>query len=114
MLRPDRARDLARRLALVVRGICEADGERAQRQVELVRRERRDQRRVEAAGEEHRERDVGAQVQPHRFRERLLERVLVRLGTPPLLLARPPVLVHEQRAGSELPRAEDPVRVPGT
>jgi hypothetical protein len=104
----DRARDLAGGPALVVVGVREADGERAQRLVQLLRGERGDQRGVEPTGEEHRERNVRAEMDAHGLRQCFLEVLRARLGAPVALLARGSGFVNEELCRRELPRTREP------
>ena len=69
----DGARDLARVFELVERAVLERDREGLQRTIEHPRHERRDRAAVDAAREEHAERDIGHQAQADRFFEQLAE-----------------------------------------
>ena len=72
-VRADRRGHLARVVELAERTLLEGDGERLQRPVDHPRHQRRDGAAVEPAREEHPERHIGHQPNPHGVLEGVAE-----------------------------------------
>ncbi len=112
------ARRSARHVALVVRRLVEAHGERAAGRVPTARREAHDGGRVDAAAEEVRDGRVGAQADAHGvlqpglelaerrvFASWLARRACRIVHVPIAHYPRRAVLEHQQMAGRHLPDA---------
>ena len=110
MVRAVSLRDEARVRALVEAPLGEPDRERVHRLRRLLRRERGEERRVDAAGEEHADRHVREQVRAHRVAHARAQ-LLHELGlvvVAQLLFARGgrPRVPLDARVASLLPREE--------
>ena len=106
VLRPVALGDQPRVGALVEAALGEADRERVHRLRRLLRRERGERRRVDAAGEEDADRHVREEMRPHRVAQPRAQ-LLDQLG-----LVAVAQLVRRRRAGPRVPLERDRAVLP--